>query len=167
MQSQDFQESSVMNLNLIKSEIFVFRDRTKDIKALKNLNQYDDMTTIQKRSIILPLSVMYKSKEYLCYEASNNKLLAQKDNLLAIDKVILKVSSTDSMVIAAAGIILEQQNEKYEKLPPFVAQSREVLLKMQLQVTQKDLPQITVLNEKHKIVHDGIQMVSFKGLFLF
>ena len=153
-EKEEFLESSQLNFTITKSEVFIY-----------NENSVSGPNNIQKRNIVLPLSVMYKSKEHLSYESTNNKLLAQRDNLCAFDKVVLKLSSTDSMLFVAIMMRLEQEFKQYKSIPEFNSKSREVLLQNTTTNDEDNLGQITVIKEKNRIVHDGIQIVNFfKGI---
>ena len=145
-QRNDFLESSMINLNLLKSEIFVFH------KYLR----YSESRPFQKRSIIFPFSLTYKSKESFSYERTHNTLLGRYDNLVIIDKIVLRLSSTDSMVAMSALQFLKEEFESYKALAPFPPQSKN---KAQILKVAKQLPSLTVINEKNKVAHDGIQIV--------
>jgi len=150
LRRKDFLESSMFNFNLVKNEIFVFHE---------HLRYSNDSQAIQKRSIIFPFSLMYKSKEYLSYEKTNNILLAKYENTYIIDKIVLRVSSIDSMVALSAAKYLGVEFARYKKRPPFPQQSREVQLEISMRKKQSmNLPTVTVISEKHKVVHDGMQI---------
>lgn len=151
-QRNDFLESSMININLLKSEIFVFHQYLR----------HSDARPFLKRSIIFPFSLTYKSKESLSYERTHNTLLGRYDNLMIIDKIVLRLSSTDSMVAMSALQYLKLEFERYKALAPFPPQSKN---KAQIPKIPKDLPNLTVINEKNKIAHDGIQIVR-KNKFL-
>jgi len=159
-QKEDFLESSQLSISLTQNEIFVFNE-----KSLEN-----GSSTSHKRSIVLPLSILYKTKESLSYESTNNKLLASLDNLCVIDKVVLKLSSTDSIVIAAILRKLDQEFNKYKNIPPFTSRNKGNLPRA-LPKPDSNAPQINVIKEKNTIVHDGIQIVKlfikviFNGFF--
>jgi len=155
LRRKDFLESSMFNFNLVKNEIFVFHE---------HLRYSNDSQAIQKRSIIFPFSLMYKSKEYLSYEKTNNILLAKYENTYIIDKIVLRVSSIDSMVTLSAAKYLGVEFARYKKRPPFPQQSREVQLEISMRKKQSmNLPTVTVISEKHKVVHDGMQIVRDLG----
>jgi len=153
LKRKDFLESSMMNLNLIKNEIFVNHEGLRQ----------EDQQAVVKRSIIFPFSLMYKSKEFLSYEKTNNILLAKYENTFFIDKIVLRLSSIDSMVAASGFKYLGVEFERYKKLIPFPIHSRETKLEMEWKkkVSNDNLPKVTVISEKQKIVHCGVQIVKY------
>ena len=158
-EKEEFIESSQMNISLAKSEAFIYNE-----KPSHKFGQ------IQKRGIVLPLTVMYKSREHMSYEITNNKLLAQYENLCALDKVILKLSSTDLMLLVSIAKRLQDELQQYKNIPPFTSRNKGNLPRA-LPKPDSNAPQINVIKEKNRIVHDGIQIVKlfikviFNGFF--
>ncbi len=151
LQRKDFLESSMININLVKNEIFVHHEGLRQ----------DNSQSIVKRSIIFPFSLMYKSREFLSYEKTNNTLLAKYENTFLIDKIVLRLSSVDSMVALSALDYLGKEYEGYKNLPPFSQLSKETILEMEMRKkVDKNLPKMTVISDNQKIVHDGVQIVS-------
>lgn len=154
---KDFLESSMMTLNLIKNEIFVFHQKI----------QQDETSSLQKRSIIFPFSLMYKFKEFLTYEKTNNAVLTKYDTLYIVDKIVLRVSSTDSMVALSALKYVGMEFERYKKLPLFPTQSKNSPTAVQpVKKNSVAQPKVTVIGEKHKIMHDGMQIVPIFCLLI-
>ena len=156
LKRKDFLESSMINLNLIKNEIFVNHEGLRK----------ENPQAIVKRSIIFPFSLMYKSKEFLSYEKTNNILLAKYENTFFVDKIVLRLSAIDSKVATSALRYLGVELERYKKLPPFPLQSKETQLEMELKKkANENNPKVTVISEKQKIVHCGVQVVSLMSLY--
>ncbi len=156
--NDEFLEASQLHLNFVKSEVFVFSEKP-------NAGS-ETVSSFQKRSIVLPLSFMFKCKEYLSYETTNNSLFSRSDNFCSLDKVVLKLSSTDSMVLIAILLRLEREFKQFQEIQPFNPQSREVQLRTQRPSFNPGLV-INSIKEKFQIVHDGIQIVRTKDIILY
>jgi len=141
----DFLESSILNINLEKNEIFVYHDHLKH----KDHNH--------KRSIIYPFTFIYKSKEYLSYDPCHKLYLAKYDNSYIVDRIVLRASAVDSIVVLSALKNLEKEMAEYKKLPLFPKLSK---FTEHYVSGSAGLEQLRVIHNVMRIIHYGIQIVN-------
>ena len=110
---------------------------------------------------------MWKSKEHMTYEKTNNALLTKYENTYIVDKIVLRVSSTDSIVALSASKFLGQEFERYRALIPFPLESKNTLPKISTsKKINLNMSKVQIMSEKHKAIHDGVQLVFNKYYWL-
>ena len=140
----EFLKSSEMKVSLDKTEIFVITERVN--RQLSN-----------KRSIVFPVCMQYNHKEYLTYEATNNICLAKTESLYIIEKVVLRVSAVDSLVVLDGLHNIKNDMEEYKKMKAFPKQSQFTEFDI---ISDKSTPGYRVIQNMVKILQDGVQIVS-------
>jgi hypothetical protein len=141
----DFLESSILNINLEKNEIFVYHTQLK----------HKDHS--QKRSIIYPFTFVYKSKEFLCYEKANKMYLAKYEKSYIVDRIVLRASAVDSIVVLSALKNLEREMSEYSKLPLFPKLS---VYTDHFSSGNTGEDQLQVIHTVMRIIQYGIQIVN-------
>ncbi len=144
--SEDFLESAQMTVGLKNAEAFILKPEENSVGEFC------------KRSIVLPFYVMYKTKETLSIEHSMKKVLGRNENLCTLQKIILKLTANDSMILGDILLRISNEYEEYQKLPLFNQRSREII--MQASVKKLSVGQIFVLQDTFKIIQEGIQIVT-------
>ena len=151
LKRDDYLEASLMNVNVLKNEVFVFYKKAKK----------KDEQASQKRSIMFPFSLMYKSREYMLYDKEQHKILVKYDKLASFDKILLRASALDSIVSLSAFKSLGREFADYQKLTSFNTQTRDTIYVKELQEGVRASQSSTItISENYQISHDGIQLVS-------
>lgn len=138
----EFLDSSIIQLNLNKAEIFVLDENSIQREGLKLL----------KRRLLHPFTLSYKSTQKLFYSRADTAYLARYEHNFNSDRIVLRISATDSLTAIAAIKNLQKEIEDYSRLPSFLKVRRTTI------GTSSSLAKI--VNNTVKIIHKGIQIVN-------
>ena len=159
--SNEFQQTECITITLDKQEVFLCKihdpshqsiDETMLMSSM--IMSSDQCIKLNKRSIIFPFSIIFCASEYTIWDSENKIQICKNEKKAVIDRIVIRISSTDSLTMHQIYIQLTDQYNiylKYPKFPPVSKNSERIELE----------PRILkeVVQDEFTIQNGGIQLV--------
>jgi len=144
------QEWSSMNINFEKTEIFLLNHEARE----------SDQSS--KRVIVYPFSLSYKSRQYVSKGDTQDLYLLRTENTYLIDRIIFRLSPSDSFVVFTAYKSLEATLAEHKNIPPFPNESKNANLKIEKEPIYVQLKNTQTVT---RVIQYGVQLVILIIIF--